>query len=306
MPNIPLSNTGVFGANTTDPYEFWSAPTSQHASRAPSPRLSRQNSFTPAAAAAAGAIPQQAAFALSNLPQGLNLQRPPTIQRLIPNGGPRSGGDEVTVLGSGFFQGLEVMFGDKKATNTTFWGDTTIVCRAPPMAQMGMVPVVFKHQHHTAPPEMLQVQAIMPTRLVGYNYLDEGPGGGMGGMGAMAGMNGMQGMGMQQMQALAMGFAQQQAQQQGQAGQGMQGRDLSQMSQEELARAFMANQAAMAGYAGVGRGVAGPRRMGQVRQHSSKGGSMANGGAAAGGGGGNVSANGGAGAGAGASAGSVS
>jgi len=69
----------------------------------------------------------------------------------------------------------------------------------------------------------------------------------------------------------------------------VQGRDLSQMSQEELARAFMANQAAMTGYAGVGRGVAGPRRMGQVRQHSSKNvgvGKAANGGAAAGGGGG--------------------
>jgi len=90
------------------------------------------------------------------------------------------------------------------------------------------------------------------------------------------------------MQALAMGFA---AQQQQQAQQ--QERDLSQMSQEELARAFMANQAAMTGYAGVGRGVAGPRRMGQVRQHSSKGvgvGMAANGGT----GGGNASANGGA------------
>ena len=65
------------------------------------------------------------------------------------------------------------MFGDKMATNTTFWGDTTLVCRAPPSPQMGLVPVVFRHQHHTAPAELQQLQGLLPTMLVAYHYQDE-------------------------------------------------------------------------------------------------------------------------------------
>lgn len=211
-PPTPLGGTGMitpngpFGSPPTeaDPYPFFSAPTSQHPSRAPSPtsvtRMSSGNYQSQH-------VPQQAAYALDNLPPGINLQRPPIIQRLIPNTGPRSGGDEVTVLGSGFFQGLDVMFGDNTATNTTFWGDTTLVCRAPPSATTGTVAVVFKHQHHTNP---RVIQALLPTRLVAYNYYDDDK---------------------KQMQGLALGVTSQ-----------LQNMNGGQMSQEDLARNFFPNQ----------------------------------------------------------------
>lgn len=214
-PSTPSGGTGMmtpngpFGSppNDVEPYPFFSAPTSQHVSRAPSPN---SNARMSGANYQSQHIPQQAAFALASLPPGLNLQRPPIIQRLIPNSGPRSGGDEVTVLGSGFFQGLDVMFGDKVATNTTFWGDTTLVCRAPPAATTGPVAVVFKHQHHTSPRVLQEVQALLPTRLVAYNYYDDDK---------------------TQMQGLAVGVSSQ-----------LQSMNGGQMSQEELARGFFPNQ----------------------------------------------------------------
>lgn len=160
-----------------DPYGYYSAPTSQHPSRAPSPNpLSRTSTqLFPQ-------VPQLAAEQLSKitamLPAGLQMNRPPIIQRMIPPSGPQQGGDEVTILGSGFFQGLEVMFGDVPATNTVFWGDTTLVCRAPPSSTPGPVAVMFEHQHglHTAPAELQQTvqqvsKDLMPTRVVSYSYM---------------------------------------------------------------------------------------------------------------------------------------
>ncbi len=155
-----------------DPYQYFSAPTSQHPSRAPSPKST---------ARLAGAVPMQSPTtqaqvmeALASLPAGTNMTKPPIIQRLIPNSGSRSGGDEVTVLGSGFCQGLEVMFGDKKATNTTYWGDTTLVCRAPPSTHAGHVPVVFQHQHHSAPAALQEVHGLFAGfGQVPYNYVDD-------------------------------------------------------------------------------------------------------------------------------------
>lgn len=211
-PLVPgmMTPNGPFGSPLmdADPYPFFSAPTSQHPSRAPSPNPNRMSGTFQGQH-----VPQQAAFALASLPPGLNLQRPPIIQRLIPNLGPRSGGDEVTILGSGFFQGLDVMFGDIPATNTTFWGDTTLVCRAPPSATSGAVAVVFKHQHHTAPRVIQEVQALHPHRLVAYSYYDDDK---------------------TQMQGLALGISSQH--------QGMNG---GQMSQEDLARNFFPTQPRM-------------------------------------------------------------
>ena len=77
---------------------------------------------------------------------GLNQQRLPTIHKLIPSEGPKAGGIEVTCLGSGFYQGLEVMFGESLATTTTYWGENSLVCLLPPALRAGSVPVMFKHQ----------------------------------------------------------------------------------------------------------------------------------------------------------------
>lgn len=216
-PSTPMTggmpNNYGLTANFEDRFQFYSAPTSQHASRAPSPTNTRGQAYNNMQ------VPQQAAFALSILPVGLNLQKPPIIQRLIPHMGSRSGGDEVTVLGSGFFQGLDVMFGDKVATNTTFWGDTTLVCRAPPSAQTGLVPVVFAHQHHTAAPELQQLQGLLPTMLVPYNYFDE-----------------------EKMQPLPVGMPSQHQ------------RNAGQMSNENLARNFANGQGGFTGFKGGASG----------------------------------------------------
>ena len=57
------------------------------------------------------------------------------------------GGTEVSCMGTGFYRGLEVMFGDALATKTTFWGADVILCQAPPAKQPGPVVVTFKHQY---------------------------------------------------------------------------------------------------------------------------------------------------------------
>lgn len=70
------------------------------------------------------------------------------IHKIVPAEGSILGGTEVTLLGSGFYQGLEVMFGDTEATTTTFWGEKCLNCIAPPASQVGIVTVKFKHEHH--------------------------------------------------------------------------------------------------------------------------------------------------------------
>ncbi|KFZ05652.1 hypothetical protein V501_08152 [Pseudogymnoascus sp. VKM F-4519 (FW-2642)] len=125
--------------------QLYSAPTSTHPSRAPSPN-SMRNSIQ-AYQQQQAQIAQAVANGLYGMPLPLNPQRPPTIHKMIPNEGPKAGGIEVTCLGSGFCQGLEVMFGDVKATTTTYWGETSLVCLLPPATTGGTVAVTFKHQH---------------------------------------------------------------------------------------------------------------------------------------------------------------
>ncbi|PHH72981.1 hypothetical protein CDD82_5716 [Ophiocordyceps australis] len=116
--------------------QLYSAPTSKHGSRAPSPSALPQNQFGPSLAS--GLFP---------LSIGVSQTRPPPmIHKIIPNEGPKMGGIEVTVLGQAFFQGLEVWFGDQKATTTTYWGDSSLVCLLPPSPVAGAVAVTFKHQ----------------------------------------------------------------------------------------------------------------------------------------------------------------
>jgi hypothetical protein len=153
-PPTPNSNDQVFFTNANRSqsmenlamHQLYSAPASAHPSRVPSP-----NGFGNTVQAyqqQQAQIAQAVANGLYGIPLSLNPHRPPTIHKLIPNEGPKAGGIEVTCLGSGFCQGLEVMFGDAKATTTTYWGETSLVCLLPPSAFAGTVPVTFKHQHH--------------------------------------------------------------------------------------------------------------------------------------------------------------
>ncbi|KAF9878569.1 hypothetical protein CkaCkLH20_04061 [Colletotrichum karsti] len=148
-PPTPNSNdqTMFTNANRSASMEnmsmtMFSAPASAHQSRAASPsRLTNGVS----------AVPQGQFNAMSFIPTNVAPARPqPTIHKIIPNEGPKSGGIEVTILGASFYQGLEVLFGDQKATTTTFWGESSLVCLLPPSPVSGPVVVTFKQSQTQA------------------------------------------------------------------------------------------------------------------------------------------------------------
>lgn len=68
----------------------------------------------------------------------------PTIQRIIPASGSIRGGIEVTLLGSGFVNGLITKFGENKSMATHCWNSTTIVASLPPTRVAGPVVVTFE------------------------------------------------------------------------------------------------------------------------------------------------------------------
>ena len=149
--------------------QMFSAPSSARPSRVPSPTTGpRPNN---------GGLPQGDVQAVMNsfyqFPPSMNSQRPPTIHRLVPGKGSKSGGMEIICLGSGFCPGLEVMFGDSLATTTTYWGETTLVCLLPPAIQAGVVQVTFKHIYQ----QQLQTQRYssphVPKQLAYFEYIDD-------------------------------------------------------------------------------------------------------------------------------------
>ncbi|OJJ49868.1 hypothetical protein ASPZODRAFT_149327 [Penicilliopsis zonata CBS 506.65] len=97
---------------------------------------------------------------------------PSVIHKLVPAEGSITGGTEVTLLGSGFYPGMEVVFGDTLATTTTFWGDKCLNCLTPPALQPGLVSVVFKHEHPTFGP-IQQSQPILPKQQLFFRYVDD-------------------------------------------------------------------------------------------------------------------------------------
>ncbi|KAK5151712.1 hypothetical protein LTR04_006563 [Oleoguttula sp. CCFEE 6159] len=172
-PPTPNEGTGYFtpsrrsGSFENSAYQFYSAPTSAHASRAPSPvhglrqqqssaAYNRQQAYATlnsAYTAPTNTMPIRSTNPFVNgvvnqapaVTPDLDHPPPPRIHKLIPAEGPTSGGIDVCLCGSGFYQGLKVMFGDKLATTTTFWGETTLVCLLPP-GRPGPVEVTFRQQ----------------------------------------------------------------------------------------------------------------------------------------------------------------
>lgn len=180
---MPLSRTGPFGTSPPTPngneppfsssinrsfslenmprQVLISAPPSRQPSRPGSPGSAR-NSFGAADAAFGQAV--------SNQLMGQPTRRPaPLIHKLVPAEGSVTGGTEVTLLGNGFYQGLEVMFGDTEATTTTFWGEKCLNCIAPPALQAGVVAVVFKHDH----PQYSTMQPHPQSRPSLFTYVDD-------------------------------------------------------------------------------------------------------------------------------------
>ncbi|OQV07855.1 IPT/TIG domain-containing protein [Cladophialophora immunda] len=138
-----------------------SAPPSRQPSRPGSPGSAR-NSFGASDAAFGQAVNNQLIGQPARRP-------PPLIHKLVPAEGSVTGGTEVTLLGNGFYQGLEVMFGDTEATTTTFWGEKCLNCIAPPALQPGVVPVVFKHDH----PQYSSMPQQSQTRPSLFTYVDD-------------------------------------------------------------------------------------------------------------------------------------
>ena len=178
-PPTPNSNDQVFFSNANRSqsmenlamHQLYSAPTSAHPSRAPSPNGMRNS--VQAYQQQQAQIAQAVANGLYGMPLALNPHRPPTIHKLIPNEGPKAGGIEVTCLGSGFCQGLEVMFGESKATTTTFWGETSLVCLLPPSAFAGTVAVSFKHQHQQQQQMQPYPTPPIPKQQAFFKYVDD-------------------------------------------------------------------------------------------------------------------------------------
>ena len=138
----------------------YSTPGSVRPSRVPSPTLGPQSNGLPQSHAQIQANSFHCVTGISN------PQRAPVIHKLTPGEGSKSGGIEVTCLGSGFRQGLEVMFGDAQATTTTFWGESALVCLVPPALEAGTVPVTFKHNYEQNIPSPSNKQAL-------FRYVDD-------------------------------------------------------------------------------------------------------------------------------------
>jgi hypothetical protein len=170
-PPTPNSNDNGFISGVNRSYSLEnlsrsaliSAPSSRQPSRpgSPGPRSAR-NSF--------GATDPNFGQSVTNQLMGQPSRRPPPlIHKLVPAEGSVTGGTDVTLLGTGFYQGLEVMFGDTEATTTTFWGEKCLNCIAPPALQPGTVTVMFKHEHH----QYNQMQQQSQTRPSVFTYTDD-------------------------------------------------------------------------------------------------------------------------------------
>lgn len=147
-----------------------STPNSNHPSRPGTPGGSNRNGFQDAnIALALGANTSSQVWpSLNATPTRL----PSVIHKLVPSEGSITGGTEVTLLGSGFYPGMEVVFGDTLATTTTFWGDKCLNCLTPPALQPGLVSVVFKHEHPVFGQPQHQ-QTLMPKQQLFFRYVDD-------------------------------------------------------------------------------------------------------------------------------------
>ncbi|MCJ1247797.1 hypothetical protein MMC30_005012 [Trapelia coarctata] len=176
-PPTPNSNDPNFisNANRSQSLEnlavvqqMFSAPNSTRPSRAPSPTSVHHN----ANGLQNSHVPTLVNTAMG-YPNTISPQRQPTIHKLIPNEGTKAGGIEVTCLGSGFCQGLEVMFGEAQATTTTYWGETSLVCLLPPAARAGTVVVTFKHQRQQQMQHAVYPSPPISKQQVLFKYVDD-------------------------------------------------------------------------------------------------------------------------------------
>ncbi|KAL9594179.1 MAG: hypothetical protein Q9219_007177 [cf. Caloplaca sp. 3 TL-2023] len=80
----------------------------------------------------------------------------PTLQRIIPLEGPKSGGIDVTVFGEGFHNDLVVLFADAPAPRITVVNSQVMICMIPPSYQAGSVRVSLRGRHQPEPNVMFR------------------------------------------------------------------------------------------------------------------------------------------------------
>lgn len=165
------SNHPFFNSNNnlSNP-QLVSAPSSAHPSRPGSPSNAGQSNPFGDSAPSVPAAPSQSTQMWPMTNAGNRL--PTIIHKLVPSEGSITGGTEVTILGSGFHPGMEIVFGDTLATTTTYWGDKCLNCLTPPALQPGVVPVVFKHEHPSFGP-VHQPRTFMPRQQHYFRYVDD-------------------------------------------------------------------------------------------------------------------------------------
>lgn len=105
---------------------------------------------------------------LQNSSQPIQENRPshPIITTIAPGEGPVAGGIEVVFLGTGFYQGLEFIFGDTLAITKSYLGEYCMTCILPPTTQAANVLVQCNHNYQGAvswPPIQQQY----------FNYVDD-------------------------------------------------------------------------------------------------------------------------------------
>ncbi|KAL5049704.1 hypothetical protein BDW71DRAFT_175289 [Aspergillus fruticulosus] len=151
--------------------QLMSAPNSAQPSRPGTPGASGRNSFQEQSLN----IPMGPTPSTPLWPGITNAgnRLPTVIHKLVPAEGSVTGGTEVTLLGSGFYPGMEVVFGDTLATTTTFWGDKCLNCLTPPALQPGQVVVLFKHEHPSFNQLQSQPQPLLPKQQQYFRYVDD-------------------------------------------------------------------------------------------------------------------------------------
>ncbi|KAK4226460.1 hypothetical protein QBC38DRAFT_510370 [Podospora fimiseda] len=128
---------------------LYSGLTSVHQSRAPSPAtVINTNTVNMRGINPALSIRTHHDMALS---PALANSGAVAIHKVIPGEGSVMGSMDVTILGENFRPGMEVVFGNKSAVTTTFWGEKTLVCLVPPADAPGRVPVTIKNHELTMP-----------------------------------------------------------------------------------------------------------------------------------------------------------
>ncbi|KAI5298522.1 hypothetical protein KEM55_003296, partial [Ascosphaera atra] len=164
----PVGPDMLYQSNESINQNLFSAPNSAHTSRpgSPSPVRAPEQCFP------VNPLVGNQVFGLTP-PATLPRLPPAMIHKLVPGEGSTSGGNEVIILGSGFFPGMEVVFGDTLATTTTFWGDKCLNCLTPPALHPGKVQVTFKHEHPVyggvRPPPQTQLSRQMNI----FTYVDD-------------------------------------------------------------------------------------------------------------------------------------